>query len=94
MDEQGQVQEVQIQLPVAKIPASEVKKVTLYPTVEEMTFRGIINSEEEGYALLRAVQMLVNSLGATTIIKVMAAVEKKPQLMDRAKSFLPYIDMI
>ncbi|MGV8961898.1 MAG: hypothetical protein ACOH2V_00775 [Candidatus Saccharimonadaceae bacterium] len=91
MEDQG------IQLPVAQVPASEAKPGTppvIYPTVEEMTFRGIIASEQEGYALLRAVQMLVNGLGAATIIQVMAAVEKKPQLMEKAKSFLPYINLL
>lgn len=80
-----------------KIPASEAKpspesvNKEVYPKFEEMTFRGIIRSEEEGYALLRAVQILVNELGPDSIIKVVAAVEKKPQLLAQAKAFLPYI---
>ncbi len=62
-----------------------------YPMVEEMTFRAIINSEKEGYALLRAIQMLVNEMGANTIITLMDKIEKKPNLLMQAKNYLPYI---
>ena len=75
-----------------KLPIeTPIKPVVMYPAVEEMTFRGIIKSEEEGYALLRAVQILVNELGADTIIKAVAAVEKKPKLLQQAKSYLPFL---
>ena len=84
------------QIETAKVAATEIKPVEvkptkLYPMVEEMTFRGIIQSEEQGMALLRAIQILVNELGAPTIIQVVAAIEKKPQLLQQAKSYLPYI---
>lgn len=89
------------QLDVAKVPASMAKpspesivSTKTYPTVEEMTFKGIVKSEEEAYALLRAVQILVNELGAETIIKVVGTVEKKPQLLQKAKTYLPYISML
>lgn len=70
-------------------PSKEPSK--LYPTVEEMTFRGIIKSEEEGYALLRAIQILVNELGATAIIQVVKAIEQNPKILQQVKTYLPYI---
>ena len=75
-----------------KTPEIAVKTVEkTYPLVEEMTFRGIIKCEADGYALLRAVQIMVNELGTETIITIMAAVEKNPKLLQQAKSYLPYI---
>lgn len=88
------------QLEIAKIPADQAIKgtpsipVVTYPAVEEMTFRGIIKSEAEGMALLRAIQILVYELGAATIIQVVGAIEKKPDLLAKAKSYLPYITML
>jgi len=84
------------QIETAKIAATEIKPVEVkpsqvYPMVEEMTFRGIIQSEEQGLFGLRAIQILVNELGLATIIQVVAAIEKKPQLLQQAKSYLPYI---
>lgn len=86
-----------IQLPVAQVPASEAKQGTpsnVYPLVEELTFRAIIQNEAEGYALLRAVQILVNEFGASSLISVMAKMEAKPALMQKAKSSLPYLLMM
>lgn len=84
MDEVSNVLEKK-QEPEKVVPA------TVYPTVEEMTFRAIISSEAEGYALLRAVQILVNELGATQLVALMNKVEKKPSIMQQAKTYLPYI---
>jgi hypothetical protein len=67
------------------------KPAAVYPLVEEMTFRAIISNEAEGYALLRAVQILVNELGATQIVALMNKIEKKPSIMQQAKTYLPYI---
>ncbi len=70
----------------------EVKKSnTLYPAVEEMTFRAIVADEKEAYALLRAIQILVNELGATQIIQLMNKVEQKPSILQQARNYLPYI---
>lgn len=80
--------------PAEAAPATPTATKQIYPIVEEMTFRGIIQSEEQGMALLRAVQILVNELGATSIIQVMSAIEKKPQLLQQAKTYLPYITML
>ena len=63
----------------------------LYPMVEECTFRAIIQSEAEGMKLLRAIQIMVNEMGAGAIIGLMDKIEKKPQLMQQAKTYLPYI---
>jgi len=65
-----------------------------YPLVEEMTFKGIIKNEQEGYALLRAVQIFVNEFGTDSIIQIMGVLEKKPQLIKKAKTYLPYINML
>ena len=96
------------QIEIAKIPASEAKipsvkptelaaqpaPVVAYPVVEEMAFRGVINSQEQGMALLRAIQILVNELGAAAIIQVVASIEKKPALLEKAKAYLPYVAML
>jgi hypothetical protein len=89
-----------IQLPVAQVPASETingtpeTKPAIYPLVEEMTFRAIIHSNEQGLALLRAVQIIVNEFGAQTLIEIMQKVEAKPSLMQKAKSALPFMGML
>lgn len=94
-----------IPTPVVQVPAAQAipgtpastqpqKFTTQYPIVEEMTFRGVINSEEEGYALLRAIQILVNNLGTATIIKVVSAIEKNPRLLDQAKMYMPYLGLM
>ena len=89
-------------IPIVQVPASEAKPspepvttcANIYPMVEEVTFRGIIKSEEEGYALLQSVQTLVNEFGTDTIIKVVGALAKKPGLLAKAKSYLPYLSML
>jgi len=100
MDENTNINTDGIQLPVAKIPASEaiqgtgtLKPIT-YPMVEELTFRAVIKSEAEGYALLRAVQIIVNEFGAESLITVMTTMEKKPELLQKAKQYLPYINIL
>lgn len=79
------------QIEVAKIPAPPQE---VYPMVEEMTFRAIIKSKEQGYALLRAIQIVVNEMGAEPIISAINEVEKNPSLLQKAKSYLPYLKMI
>jgi len=66
----------------------------IYPMVEEMTFRAIIKSKEQGYALLRAVQIIVNEMGSEIIISAVNEIEKNPSLIQKAKSYLPYLKMI
>ena len=74
----------------------EVKEAVakIYPMVEEMTFRAIIKSEKEGYEILRAVQILINELGSETIVQLINKVEQKPQLLQKAKSMLPYLGLL
>lgn len=69
----------------------EKKPATVYPIVEEMTFRAVINNDTEGYALLRAIQILVNEFGAAPLIAIMTKIEKNPNLLQQAKTYLPYI---
>ena len=77
---------------VEKVPTTEtIQGTEIYPKYESMTFRGHINSEKEGIALLRAIQIIVNELGTQTILQLMAKLESKPQLMVQAKNALPYI---
>lgn len=96
------------QIEIAKVPASETKilvdkelkivaqpaSAVVYPIVEEMVFRGVINSKEQGMALLRAIQILVTELGAAAIIQVVASIEKKPELLQKAKAYLPYVALL
>ena len=96
------------QIEIAKVPASEAKilvdkelkiaaqpaPAVVYPIVEEMVFRGVINSQEQGMALLRAIQILVTELGAAAIIQVVASIEKKPELLQKAKAYLPYVALL
>ena len=85
------------QIEIAKIPADEAIKPSVqvvYPIVEEMVFRGVINSQEQGIALLRAIQILVTELGAAVIIQVVASIEKKPELLQKAKAYLPYVALL
>lgn len=66
----------------------------IYPMVEEMTFRAIIKSEKEGYELLRAVQILINEFGTEIPIQLVNKIEQKPQLLQKAKSMMPYIGLL
>lgn len=85
MDETAEIKEV------LETKPSVVK---VYPLVEEMTFRGIIKNESQGYALLTAIQVLVNELGTDTIIELMETVKQKPALLQKAKSYLPYLKLL
>jgi len=94
-----------IDLGVKKVPADQAipgnppqevpsKPEVRYPMIEDMTFRGVIQSEEQGYALLKAVQLSVNGLGTETLIAVAATIEKKPQLLQQAKAYLIYLGVL
>ena len=72
----------------------DTTKPIIYPLVEDMTFRAVITSNEQGMALLRAVQIIVNEFGAQTLIDVMSKVEAKPSLLQKAKAALPFIGML
>ena len=76
-------------LGIGKVPATEA--VVQYPTVEKMTFTAVITSEAEGMALLRAVQLIVNTFGTQTCIAAVTKLEKNPKLVDKAKSNLPWL---
>ena|ERR1035437_6826665 len=72
-------------------PLATANPVLNYPRNEELIVQCVINSEAEGMALLRAVQLLVNTFGASTIIGVITKLEKNPNLVDKAKSNLPWL---
>jgi hypothetical protein len=79
-------------LGIKQVPESEAIKpieTVQYPTVEKMTFTAVITSEAEGMALLRAVQLIVNTFGAQTCISAVTKLEKNPKLVDKVKSNLP-----
>jgi len=83
-----------IPLGVKQVPAEEAIKTTeaiQYPTVEKMTFTAVITSESEGIALLRAVQLIVNTFGAQTCIAAVTKLENNPKLVDKAKTSLPWL---
>lgn len=69
----------------------EMPKSRTYPLEEEMIFKSTIKSEDEGYALLRAVQILVNELGTHNLIQVVNAIQRNPNLLHIIKSYIPYV---
>lgn len=97
MEDQG------IALGVKQVPASQAipglppplfkPEVTpiKYPIVEELTFRALIQSEAQGYELLAGVQALVNEFGTETILGMFRKVAANPSLINKAKSFLPFL---
>lgn len=75
-------------------PEATAKPVLNYPRNEELIVQSVINSEAQGYALLRALQLTVNSFGAETIIKLVDKLEKNPKLADKARQYIPIILMM
>lgn len=63
----------------------------VYPVVEELTFRALIQNEAQGYELLKGVQSLVNEFGTETIIALVRKATANPGLISKAKSFLPFL---
>ena len=92
MEDQG------IQLPITQIPESESingsSTAKIYPLVEELTFRAIVANEAEAYAVLRAVQILINEFGVPTLLNIVNKLEAKPALVQKAKGMLPYLSML
>jgi hypothetical protein len=92
-------------LGVKQVPASEAidggnqplagtattKPVLNYPRNEELVIQCVINSEAEGYALLRALQIVVNTFGATTCTQLVTKLENKPQLADTVRKYIPIV---
>jgi len=72
-------------------PLATAKPILNYPRNEELIIQSVITSEEQGYALLRAIQIVVNSFGGDTIIKLVDKLEKNPKLADKAKQYIPLI---
>lgn len=85
------MEEIKLPTDVSDSP-TEPKKV--YPLVEEMTFKAPVKSEEEGYKLLMAIQVLVNELGAEQILSTYDYLIKNPSMIQKAKKYLPYIKML
>jgi len=71
-------------------PAIEVAK-TVYPAVEELTFRAYVANEEQALELLKSVQAIVNAVGGVTIIQIVKAIEKNPKMLQTAMTYLPLI---
>ena len=93
MEDQG------IALGVTQVPASQAipglpPSTKVFPMVEELTIRALINSEAHGYELLKCIQALVNAVGADAIIDIVRKVEKNPSLLAKAKAYLPYLNML
>lgn len=61
----------------------------IYPKVEELTFRTYVTNEDQARKLLIGIQALVNAIGAEPIIQVVSAIEKNPNLLSKAMSYLP-----
>jgi len=82
--------------PVKTTPISEATAVptaskTVYPAVEELTFRAYVANEEQALELLKSVQAIVNAVGGITIIQVVKAIEKNPKMLQQAMTYLPLI---
>lgn len=63
----------------------------IYPAYEDLTFRAPIQSEAHGMELLTCVQALVTALGPDIIIQVTRKIEKNPQMLQQAMTYLPLI---
>lgn len=72
-------------------PLATAKPVLNYPRNEELIIQCVINSEAEGYALLRALQIVVNTFGAETCTKLVTKLENKPQLADTVRKYIPIV---
>ena len=77
---------------IIAIPQNASPKI--YPLVEELTFRAIVASEAEAYSVLRAVQILINEFGVSTLLNIVNKLETKPSLVQKAKGMLPYLSML
>ena len=69
----------------------EEKIGKIYPTYEEMTFRAPVESEAQAMELLTCVQAIVNAIGPDMIIAITRKIEKNPQLLQQAMTYLPLI---
>ena len=63
----------------------------VYPCYEDLTFRSPVNSEAQAIELLTCVQAIVSAVGTDNIIQLTRAIEKKPQLLQQAMTYLPLI---
>jgi len=75
-------------------PLATAKPILNYPRNEVLEVQAVINSEADGYALLRALQIIVNSFGGDTIVKLVDKLEKNPKLADQARKYIPVILMM
>ena len=70
-------------------PLATAEPILNYPRNEELIIQCVISSKDQGMSLLRAIQMVVNSFGAETIVALVDKLEKNPKLADKAIAFLP-----
>ena len=63
----------------------------VYPCYEEMTFRAPVQTEAQAVELLTCVQAIVSALGTDNVIQITRAIEKKPQILQQAMTYLPLI---
>ena len=83
-----------IQLDGVALTDTPKEPVKSYPLIEELTFKAHIKNEEEGYALLMSIQVLVNELGTEQIVSLFNKLKSNPSLLLKAKKYLPYISML
>ena len=95
MDDQGielGVKQVPSIMSIPGMPPIKAEVVPqVYPIVEELTFRALIQNEAQGYELLKGIQSLVNEFGTDTIIALVRKATANPGLIAKAKSFLPFL---
>jgi hypothetical protein len=91
--EVGKIETAKIPIEKVQQPIESVEQVSVvkYPLVEDLTFRAYVSSEAEALELLTSIQAIINAVGGVTIIHVVQAIEKKPQLLQQAMNFLPLI---
>ena len=91
--ELGKIETAKIPMEQVNRPIEKVEQVSAvkYPIVEDLTFRAYVESEDEALELLKSIQAIVNAIGGVTIINVVKAIERKPQLLQQAMNFLPLI---
>ena len=88
-----------ISLGVTQVPAKDAingstqslataEPILNYPRNEELIVQCVISSKDEGLALLRAIQLIVNTFGAVACTKIVTHLEKNPNLVDKARKYI------
>ena len=69
-------------------PLATAEPILNYPRNEELIVQCVISSKDEGLALLRAIQLIVNTFGAVACTEIVTHLEKNPNLVDKARKYI------